>query len=140
MSRFQPGQSGNPAGRPPGSSNTLHQRLRDAVGARFDELVRSVLDAAISGDMAAAALILNRVVPTIRPMQEPQPFALAGDSMTAKAHAILDAVGRGELSAADGKSLLDAVGGVVKVQDAEQTQKQLELIRLSLDASHRKAA
>lgn len=48
------------------------------MDARFDELVRSVLDAAISGDTAAAALLLNRVVPSIRPIQEPQPFALDG--------------------------------------------------------------
>jgi hypothetical protein len=60
--------------------------------------------------------------------------------MTEKAHSILTAVAAGELSAADGKALLDGVGGVVKVQDAEQTARQIELIKLSLDASNRKAA
>lgn len=59
-----------------------------------------------------------------------------GDSMTDKAGAILDAIAQGELSPADGKALLDAVGGVVRVQDAEQTRRQLEMIQLALDAAN----
>lgn len=132
---YQPGQSGNPNGRPPG--NSLQRRLRDAVGPRFDELVGVLVDAAAGGDMTAMNILMTRMIPAVRPVQEPVPFTLSGKTMTDKAHAILDAVAAGELSAADGKALLDGVGGVVKVMDAEQTARQLEIIRLTLDAESR---
>lgn len=122
-------------GRPPGSS--LQQRLRDAVGPRFDELVGVLVDAGAGGDMQDMSLLMSRMIPAVRPVQEPVPFNLAGKTMTDKAHAILDAVAAGELSATDGKALLDGVGGVVKVMVAEQTARQLELIRLTLDAENR---
>ncbi|MFM2004455.1 MAG: hypothetical protein RLZZ09_110 [Pseudomonadota bacterium] len=138
MGQYQKGESGNPRGRPVGSG--LQVRLRAAVGDRFDELVQVILDAALQGDMTAANLLLSRLVPSVKAVQEPTAFRLEGATMTEKAHSILTAVAAGELSAADGKALLDGVGGVVKVQDAEQTARQIELIKLSLDASNRKAA
>ena len=135
MAKFKSGESGNPTGRPPGSG--LQARLRAAVGERFDELVGVLVDAAAGGDMQAMSLLMSRMIPAMRPVQEPVPFNLEGKTMTDKAHAILDAVAAGELSAADGKALLDGVAGAVRVMDAEQTARQLELIRLTLDAENR---
>lgn len=132
MARFQPGTSGNPSGRPQGSSH--QQRLRDAVGPRFDELVQTVVDAAIAGDMHAANILLTRMVPPMRPVQDPQTFPMQGETLTAKAESVLDAVASGKLSAVDGKLVLDALAGVVKVQDSEQTVRQLEQIQAILKA------
>jgi Family of unknown function (DUF5681) len=132
MSQFQKGQSGNPSGRPPGRS--LQSRLREAVDGRFDELVGVLVNAAAGGDMAAMTLLLNRLVPALRPVQDPVPFALSGTTLTEKGHSILDSVASGEISAQDGKLLLDAVSGIIRIQDGEQLSRQLELIKLQLDA------
>ena len=133
MTKFKPGQSGNPKGRTPG--NTYQTRLKEAIGPHFDTLIESIVTAALTGDMQAANLILTRIVPAIRPVQEPAPFPLSGDTLTDKALSVLESVSAGHLSAMDGKLLLDALAGVVRVQDAEQLQKQLELIKLTLDAN-----
>lgn len=136
MGKFITGNSAAKGhGRPLG--NSLQRQLRDAVGPRFDELVDTLLNAAAGGDMQAMSLLMSRMIPAVRPVQEPVPFNLVGKTMTDKAGCILDAVAAGELSPSDGKALLDGVGGVVKVQDAEQTARQLELIKLSLDAQNR---
>lgn len=126
MARFQAGTSGNPSGRPVGSG--YQAKLRKAVGDRFDELVEAVLANALAGDTGAANLLLSRMVPPMRPTQDPQSFPMSGETLTQKAESILDAASNGELSVTDAKLILDALGGVVKVQDAEQTSKQLEQI------------
>lgn len=62
--RFRPGQSGNPQGKRPGSRNrasvVLDKMLADDDGAA---VVQAVLTAAKDGDMQAARLVLDRIVP-----------------------------------------------------------------------------
>jgi hypothetical protein len=61
--RFQPGQSGNPAGKPTGTrarSTILAEKLM--LGDER-EIVASVIKAAKSGDMTAARLVLERIAP-----------------------------------------------------------------------------
>jgi hypothetical protein len=138
MAKWRSGETGNPNGRPPGHS--LQKRLRETVGEQFDQLVDTVLQAALAGDMSACNLLLTRLVPPLRPIQDPVIFKLEGNSLTDKAHSVLSAVSEGQLSASDGKLLLDGLAGVVRVQDGELTARQLELIRLALDADKKKAA
>lgn len=120
----------------------MQSRLRKAVGDQFDQLVDVVVKAALDGDMTAMSLLLSRLVPTLRPVQDPQVFSLEGETLTDKAHSILDAVANGVLSSQDGKLLLDGLSGVVKVRDSELLAKQLDQIELVLkaDAKRRKAA
>jgi hypothetical protein len=121
--KWKPGESGNPAGRKPGA--TLAGRLRDAVGKDFDAIVEAVIKAAKEGDMQAASLLLSRTCPPVRPVQEPVAVPLAGETLTEKAGAILDAVGRGELAPMDAKTLLDGLGAVAKVREIDELERRL---------------
>lgn len=60
---FQPGQSGNPAGRPKGTS--LTDKLREIIdkneGEVADALVRAAVKAALKGDFRFWQEIINRV-------------------------------------------------------------------------------
>jgi len=51
--RFQPGQSGNPGGRPPGSLNRKTLAAQEAMIERAQELIDSMVDRAKNGDSAA---------------------------------------------------------------------------------------
>jgi hypothetical protein len=64
--RFQPGQSGNPAGRPPGSRNKrtiiAEKLLDDSAG----ELTTAAIKCATEGDPAALRACMDRVAPRLR--------------------------------------------------------------------------
>lgn len=124
--RWKPGESGNPAGRKPGS--TLAGRLREAVGKDFDDIVQAVIDAAKGGDMAAANLLLSRTCPPVRPVQEPIRLDIPGDTLTEKAGAVLDAVARGDLAPMDAKALLDGLAACAKIEEIDDLRKRIEAL------------
>lgn len=119
MSRFQKGHSGNPAGRPPGTKsapNLIRDLLRDGVVTEDDlrAVVAAVLAKAKDGDLAAAALLLDRTIPKLRPAVD-----------AAEEEEIAAARARGALSAGFGGSTLeDLVAGslsmVVMTRPPEQ--------------------
>lgn len=120
---FQKGQSGNPKGRAPGSG--MQTKLKAAVGEQFDDLVKVVVDAALSGDMQAATILMARLVPTVRPTQEPTPFTLTGNSLTERAQSLLTATAEGKLSVGDAKTLLDALAAVAKIEQMDELAARL---------------
>jgi hypothetical protein len=126
MSKWEKGQSGNPGGRPPG--NALAGRLRDAIAADWDDIVQAVVNQAKAGDMQAISILVNRVSPTLKPIQEPVKVEMPGETLTEKAGAILDAVSRGELSPSDAKLVLDGLAGVAKITEIDELTKRIEAL------------
>ena len=108
--KFEKGQSGNPAGRLPGTRNraTMLQEMLDDGGAA---IAAKAMELAQAGNIAAIKLCLERLVPLRRNLgcELPQ-LNGAGDSVAAVG-SILDAVGQGTLAPRDAADL----GKVVEV-------------------------
>lgn len=63
---FKKGQSGNPRGRPKGAKNKnaiMREKLVDALETNAIDVVNAIVKAAIRGDMTAAKIIMDRLVP-----------------------------------------------------------------------------
>ena len=128
--RGRPFQEGNP-GRPKGArhrSTILAEKLmaEDAEG-----VVRAVLDAARAGDMQAAKIVLDRLVPMRkgRPVEiELPPVKTAADVLAAMA-AVLDHVAEGEITPDEGATLagiLEAKRRALETVDLERRLAALE--------------
>ena len=64
--RFPKGQSGNPAGRVPGSRNRVTMAAEALLEGEAHILTRKAIDLALEGDTTALKLCLERIVPQRR--------------------------------------------------------------------------
>lgn len=122
--KFAPGHSGNPGGR---SGQTQAIRAKLAEGA--DAVTRKILAAARKGDMQACRLILERLVPPIKPTSEPVQFELDDTDLPSAARSIMRAVAGGQLAPDQGKSLIEGLGAVARVIEVAELQKAIEELR-----------
>lgn len=63
---FKKGVSGNPAGRPKGSKSQsilIRDKLIDALEKDAVEVVKAIVKKALDGDMTAAKIIMDRLIP-----------------------------------------------------------------------------
>lgn len=75
---FQQGSSGNPKGRPSGTL-TKHAKMRQLLESRADELISKCVDLALSGDVNALRLCIERLIP--RAKDEPVTISLTSNTM-----------------------------------------------------------
>ncbi len=122
-------KSPNPAGRPPGIKERkakIHERMLDQAGAVIDVMLQKALE----GDSAAAALVVNRVLPVLRPQSEKVSFTLDVDQpISRQVEQVLAAVAKGDVAPDVGKKIVEtvqALGNVRTIEDLEQRIAALE--------------
>ena len=123
-SGWKKGQSGNPKGRPKGSRNQATLLAIAAMEGELDAVVRKVIDAAKSGDMTAARLVVDKLIPAARERAlsiDLPSIKDAGDCVAAQAK-VIEAVAASDLLPAGGQML----SGLI-----ENTRRALETVELA---------
>lgn len=120
---WKTGQSGNPAGRPPGQSDIT--KLREMLMPHAPELLETVFKAAKGGDMVAARLILERILPAVKPSELSFELTLAGKSLADRGKSVLGAVSAGKLSPSQGSQLITAIGALARVVEIDELERRL---------------
>ena len=95
---FKPGQSGNPDGRPRGSRNATTLALESLLDGQATALTQKAIDLALTGDMPALRLCLDRILPPRkdRPVSFDLPPIKSAQDAAATVSAVLAAVASGE--------------------------------------------
>ena len=130
-SRFKPGQSGNPKGRPKGARNRLAVEVDELLRADASDIVRVAIEKAKAGDAGFVRLILDRIVPPAkdRPITFDLPDIETPDDAAKAAGAILRAVASGEVTpseASDVVKLLDGFANTLLATELEHRLSALE--------------
>jgi len=116
---WKPGQSGNPAGRPPGVGEV--SKLRAAIGERVPELLAALMTKALEGDVGAARLLLERAIAPLKGIEQAVTLQLPNDgTLTAKAAAVLSAAAAGELAPGQAAQLIAALGTLAKICEVDE--------------------
>ena len=124
--QFTKGASGNPAGRPKGIKDKCH-RFSEAIESMIPDVLESVFQKAVAGDMTAAKMLLDRSLPTKRPELERVQIPIK-ENTALNARDVLQGVFAGEVSPDVGASLLTAITGVLKAVEVEDLAKRIEVL------------
>jgi hypothetical protein len=124
--RFAIGNKASP-GRPPGRGPVA--AMREMLGADLDSIIDVLRERALSGDAQAIRIILDRVLPSLRPVEAPTALALPlGGTLAAQAQAVVQAVADGDLAPAQAAQIVSALGGVAKIFEATELVRRIEAL------------
>jgi hypothetical protein len=84
------------------------------------EILAGLVTAAKAGDVQAARLILERILPPVKPMEQAIELDLAGGTLTDQGRAVLSAVAAGALAPGQGSQLIAAIGALARVAEIDE--------------------
>lgn len=117
--RIMPGNSLNPNGKPKGTLGKAG-RLREELAKEIPGILQTVVSQARSGDIQAARIILDRVLPPLRAQTERVELAqIAHGTLSARAGSVLSALSKGDVSPDTALQMLAALGTLAKLNEMQ---------------------
>jgi hypothetical protein len=128
---FQPGQSGNPNGRPKGSRNRVTLTIEALIEDRSEEIIKKTIEKAVAGDANMLLALVRTMVPVRRdrPVEfEVPPIHTLADAAAAS-NAILAACAAGSLTPSEAREVMRLIAThmrTIEVAVLEQRLSDLE--------------
>ncbi|TRZ68253.1 MAG: hypothetical protein D4R98_02565 [Comamonadaceae bacterium] len=110
--KFAKGNKASP-GRPPGRGKVAE--LREKLAQDVEAVIGIVREQALAGDPQAIRILLDRVLPSLRPVELPTPLDLPEGNLAHQAHAVVQAVADGDIAPSQAAQIITALGGVAKI-------------------------
>lgn len=127
---FKKGHSGNPAGRKPGSG--VCGDLRKAIEADAANIVNSLILQAKGGDIQAAKVLLDRIMPPLKSQAMPVSIPV-GQTLPETGNNVVVATMDGEVPPDVGSQLIRALADQSKLVELEEISKRLSRIEKQLE-------
>ena len=125
--RWKAGESGNPKGRAPGTGEVA--KLRQGIAAHLPGIIAALVSKAEEGDPQAARLLLERVLPALKPEESPVVLLIpTGESLTGQGVAIVEAVAAGKIAPGQGAALLAGLGALVRIKEIDELTARIEAL------------
>jgi Family of unknown function (DUF5681) len=127
--RFQPGQSGNPAGRPPGALNKKTLAAQALLDERAEEIITNLLDRAMEGHGTAMRLCFDRLVPKglDRPLAIELPVVKTPEDAELALTVVLDELAAGKLTIREVSALITVIDRMLRLAERMWKYQQARL-------------
>jgi hypothetical protein len=124
---FQPGQSGNPAGKAKGTKNHATRLVEALIDGQAEELASRAVELAMAGDASVMRALLDRLIAPRkdRPVSIAMPKINTAADLIAAAAALTSAVGDGEITPGEAASLSTLVANTAKAVETFELADRL---------------
>ena len=124
---WKKGQSGNPTGKPAGVRNKATVMVQSIMERGAKEITDAVVGLAKEGDLSAARLVLERLLPPVkeRPISMALPSTDTAGGIAEAQQAILQAVAAGDLLLGEGTALSSIVEARRKAVETLQLEQRI---------------
>jgi hypothetical protein len=120
--QWKRGQSGNPKGRPRGTGKVAE--MRDSIAEQIPGIINKLVDAAQNGDIQAARLLLDRVIPTLKAIEPSVELAMPTGTPADQSRAVLTAVGDGVITISQGIQLMSGIELSARLAKNDKIEKE----------------
>lgn len=127
---YQPGQSGNPAGKPKGARHRLTMLAEQLLGGEASAIVRKAIELAKAGDSTAMRLCLERILPVRkgRPVTLNLPSMESAADLPTVVGAVARAVAAGDLTPDEGQALASVFEAQRRAHETVDLESRLRAI------------
>lgn len=123
--KFAKGNKASP-GRTPGRSAVA--LLREKLSKDLDKVIDKVREQALAGDPQSIRILLDRVMPALRPVELPAPICMPSGDLTQQAQAVVKAAADGELAPGQATQLLQGLGALAKIIEVDSLDKRIKAL------------
>ncbi|THD43681.1 hypothetical protein ERD95_20115 [Enterobacteriaceae bacterium ML5] len=120
LSRWKPGQSGNPNGRP-GKGAQIRQKLMELA----PDAIRAISEGIKKGDATCLKIWADRCDPAPKSILPAVKFNCDTVDLTQAALSVISAISRGDVSPEVGTSIISAIGQAAKVAEVDELRREL---------------
>ena len=99
------------------------------MGKDAPAIITKLVDQALAGDVNAARLIVERTIPTIKPIELPVALALSADADLAdQGRSVITALAAGQIPPSQAASILQALAGVARLVEITEIERRLSAL------------
>lgn len=127
---WKKGESGNPTGKPAGVRNRATVMVQSIMERGAKEITEAVVGLAKDGDLSAARLVLERLLPPAkeRPIALTLPDTGSAEGIAQAQAAILQAVAAGDLLPGEGTALAGIVEARRKAVETHELEQRISAL------------
>ncbi len=125
--KWKPGQSGNPAGKKPGTRHRITVLAEKLLDKDAEDVVKKCLELAKAGDSAAIKLIMDRILPPRkdRPVTIILPLIESLADASKAMGSVSNAVAAGEITPSEGQVLSAIIENYRKIIETTELEKRI---------------
>lgn len=121
---FEKGQSGNPAGRPPGIRDK-RAAMRDLLVPHAEELVAKAVELALSGDSTALRICIDRLIPPAKAKDDPVTLPALSDSLADNGRLVIQALAESKLTPEEAGAIMQAMATQARIVEIDEIEKRV---------------